>query len=441
MECLQFGRSSKKYPPCVRLFCLTLHFFSPRAYEYIRSVFNFNLPTIRTIRYWYSVVDGSPGFTEEAFDALRQRVELSEGKPFMVALMFDEVSHRKHSQWDASKKEFLGHITAGKHGEYENCSPLSKEALVLMVSGIGEEFKLPIGYFLCNGLCAEEKSAIITEAIRRLSLIGVIVVCITCDGYITNITTAKSLGARFDKDQPYFQNPYIENSKIYFILDPPHMLKLTRNCLGNKAVLYDAENNEIKWKFIEDVVSLQIEKNLNFGNKLTKKHIEYFANKMNVRIAAETKSNSTATSIEFLDKVLKLELFSNSDGTTKHLQIFNNLFDTMNSKLYHTDEGFKRPLSETTIHQFSELFEVSRRYINGLEIIEDGKRKSILKTKSFTPYFGFYHNTYSFAGIYKDYIIPNGHSEFFTFNVSQDHLETFFGSIRSMGGNILMQFD
>lgn len=419
-----------------------MNFYSPKAYEYLRSVFNFNLPAIRTIRNWYSSIDGSPGFTKEAFDALHQRAELSisKNKPSMVAMIFDEVAVRKHSQWDASKKEFLGHITANKPGEYENCSPLCKEALVLMVSGIGEEFKLPIGYFLTNGLCAEEKSSIIMEAIYRLTKINVTVVSITCDGHISNIASAKKLGVRFDKDQPYFPNPFNKKFNIYFILDPPHMLKLARNCLGNKLILYDDENNEIRWQLVEDLVSLQIEQNLNFRNKLTKNHVEFKTNKMNVRMAAETLSNSTAASIEYLDKVMKMELFSKSDGTTNYMQKINNLFDIMNSKKRHNDEHFKRPLSEATFQQFSEYFEFARKYIKGLKLIEDGKTKSIMKTKSFTPYFGLYHNTYSFTGIYKEYILPNEHTEFYTFNVSQDHLETFFGAIRSMGGKKFTQF-
>lgn len=73
LECLQIGRVAEKYSPNVRLFCLTVHFYSPRAYEYIRSYFNLNLPHIRTIRNWYSVINGSPGFTESSFSALKKK--------------------------------------------------------------------------------------------------------------------------------------------------------------------------------------------------------------------------------------------------------------------------------------------------------------------------------------------------------------------------------
>lgn len=440
MECLQFGRSKRKYSANVRLFCLTMHFYSPRAYEYLRSVFNSNLPAKRTLQYWYTSINGEPGFTEEAFDALRQRAEIEKlnGKPLLVGMIHDEISIRKHSQWDSANQEFLGHITAGKPTEYESCSPLCKEALVIIVCGIGDSFKTPIGYFLSNGLCAEEKSAIINEALCRLNKAGVIIVSMSFDGHASNIAAVKALGVDYNNNKPFFPNPFDKKRNIYVVLDSPHMLKLVRNCLGNKMTIYDNDDNEIMWKFIVDLVSLQNEKGLNFGNKLTKSHIEYHANKMKVRLAAETISNSTADSIEFLDDVMKLPVFANSKGLVNYCRVFNNLFDIMNSKKNHTDDAYKIPISEKTVNKFTEYFEMARKYIEGLELLENGRKKSILKTKSFTPFFGFFHNTYSFIGIYNEHVLPNGYCELHTFDISQDHIETFFGCIRSMGGKIFI---
>lgn len=438
LECLQFGRRFKKYSSNVRLFCFTLHFYSPKAYEYVRSTFNLNLPSIRAIRYWYSTIDGSPGFTENAFNALQQKVDnlKSEGKSMHVGLIYDEMAIRKHSQWDKAKKEFIGHINAGRPGEHGVCSPLCKEVLVLMVSGLTEEFKMPIAYFLSNGLCAGEKAAILKEAMLKLNNIGVIVASITNDGPHTNISTSKLLGADYAADRPYFKNPFNRSKVVYMVLDPPHSLKLARNCIGNKKVLYDSKNNKIEWKFIEDLVSLQISKNVALGNKLSKTHIEWENRKMNVRIAAETLSNSVATSIEYLDTVAQDENFRNSEGTVQYLREINNLFDIMNSKRKHCDQHYKQPISETNIDKINSYFEHAKEYIKGLQLVENGKKMSVFKTRSFTPFFGFYYNIISFIGIYNDYIKPNEPKEFYTFSISQDHLESFFGCIRRMGGNI-----
>lgn len=422
----------------MRLFCLTLHFYSPKAYEYIRTTFNLNIPHIRTIRSWYTTIDGSPGFTDIAFKALSKLAEelKSEKKTLIVGLMFDEMNIRKHSQWDSAKKQFLGHINAGDEENFENCSPLAKEALVFMVSGVGIDFKIPIGYFLSTGLCGAEKAALIYEAIMKLTDIGVTVAATTSDGAKTNISANSILGANFSENKPYFENPFKKGKMIYIIMDPPHMLKLARNCLGNKKTLYDSHNDQIEWKFLEDLVSLQISSNFNFGNKLSKTHIEYKNRKMNVRPAAETISNSTATSMEYCDKVLKNEEFRECAATVQYLRVINNLFDIMNVKPKHCKNEYKQPMSDANIKNITDYFRFAKEYVRGIQIIEDNQKKPIFNTKSFTPYFGFYHNMTSFIGIYTDHIKENGISEFYSFDVCQDKVESFFGCIRSMGGSI-----
>ncbi|XP_077523586.1 THAP domain-containing protein 2-like [Amblyomma americanum] len=60
------------YTPELRAFALTLHFYSPAAYDYVRSKFNDALPSQRTLRQWYRSVHGAPGFTDEAFCFLQK---------------------------------------------------------------------------------------------------------------------------------------------------------------------------------------------------------------------------------------------------------------------------------------------------------------------------------------------------------------------------------
>lgn len=53
IECLLGSRNGKQYSDAVRIFCLTLRFYSPRAYECVRHKFSDNLPHDATIRKWY----------------------------------------------------------------------------------------------------------------------------------------------------------------------------------------------------------------------------------------------------------------------------------------------------------------------------------------------------------------------------------------------------
>ena len=73
VECLYKGmKGTQPYPPSVRAFCLSLHFTSPRAYEYIRDKFGRHLPHAQTLRQWYrnSNLDASSGINHQALNAL-----------------------------------------------------------------------------------------------------------------------------------------------------------------------------------------------------------------------------------------------------------------------------------------------------------------------------------------------------------------------------------
>ena len=59
-----------KYSAQLRSFALRLHFYS---YRYVRKMFDTCLPHPRTIDKWFNSIDGKPGFTREAFNALRIR--------------------------------------------------------------------------------------------------------------------------------------------------------------------------------------------------------------------------------------------------------------------------------------------------------------------------------------------------------------------------------
>lgn len=50
IDCLLNGPVEFQYDEDVRAFALTLHFYSPRAYNYVREKFDKHLPHVATIR-------------------------------------------------------------------------------------------------------------------------------------------------------------------------------------------------------------------------------------------------------------------------------------------------------------------------------------------------------------------------------------------------------
>ncbi|XP_047097666.1 THAP domain-containing protein 1-like [Schistocerca piceifrons] len=85
---------SQQYSDRLKAFAITLNFYSPAAYRYVRSTFNLSLPHVSTLRRWYNCIEGLPGFTSESFDIIKARIAKSSREVFCV-LMFDKMSMKK----------------------------------------------------------------------------------------------------------------------------------------------------------------------------------------------------------------------------------------------------------------------------------------------------------------------------------------------------------
>lgn len=92
------NKQPTKYSPELKAFAITLHFYSPRAYNYVRKVFHTSLLHTRTILKWYQKIDCSPGFTNEALKALKDKA-MQSNYPLICSLIIDEMAIRKHIEW------------------------------------------------------------------------------------------------------------------------------------------------------------------------------------------------------------------------------------------------------------------------------------------------------------------------------------------------------
>ncbi|KAG8187521.1 hypothetical protein JTE90_019951 [Oedothorax gibbosus] len=207
---LDLPSTREKYPPELRAFALTLHFYSAKAYKYVRKTFACNLPHPSIIRKWYRSIDDTPGFTKEAFSALKIKAEETQKKDTKIkcVLIMDEIAIKKHIEWDHTQNQFSGNIVLGTDLDDDELPP-AKEVLVFMANAVNGNWKVPIGYFLINGLSVDEKANLVTEALHYIHETGVEVVSITFDGTSCNIAAANALGANlsFEDMVHYFPHP------------------------------------------------------------------------------------------------------------------------------------------------------------------------------------------------------------------------------------------
>lgn len=133
----QLHHESGTYSPELRTFVLTLNFYSPAAYSYVREKFNNFLPHSSTLQSWYSCIDGKPGFTTEALNAISVIVlEMkNKGKKLISGLMMDEMHIKENVTYKGNR--LIGYINYGTGTD--NCDGLPKATQVLVFMLIHNE--------------------------------------------------------------------------------------------------------------------------------------------------------------------------------------------------------------------------------------------------------------------------------------------------------------
>ncbi|KAL4136414.1 hypothetical protein QTP88_007962 [Uroleucon formosanum] len=347
---------------------MTLHFYSPSAYSYVRTIFSKALPDVSTIRKWYSKLDGLPGMTKESFQAISLKVKEMKvnGKQLYGCLVMDEMIIKQHVHWTGTRHQ--GYIDFGLGGKTEEMDnlPYAKDAFVIMVVGMNTSWKVPIAYYFINRISAEEKANIILNCLQELDTTGIIIKTLTFDGAANNLSMASELGAnlQYSELKPYFLHPNT-NDKIHIILDPCHVVKLLRNCLGDWKILYTTNGETIKWSYFKNLVNLQNESGLHSATKLRNRHIYYFREKMKVKLAVKTFSTSVANAILFCMNDLKLDNFQGADATIEFCLRINNIFDILNTRNFLSKGTYNKSINKRTKTEIVHYIEESIDYLAG----------------------------------------------------------------------------
>ena len=211
------------------------------------------------------------------------------------------------------------------------------------------------------------------------------------------------------------------------------MLKLARNALADLKSFIDSENNLISWKFLSSLHTIQETEGFRMANKLSKKHLQFEKNKMNVALAAQTLSSSVADAIDFLALSMKLKEFQDSQPTVKFIRTIDRLFDLLNSR-NPLGKGFKQPLRPETRETWEQILTESAQYL--LNLKQNSEASKLLVThKRKTFILGFVVTIKSTIEMADEmFSLSYPFKYILTYKFSQDHIELLFSCIRSMGG-------
>lgn len=415
----KFKERGRRYSRTLKEYCLSMFYSSPRTYRRIAT--NFQFPSVSTLHRMTQKIKLGPGLNDFIFKNLETKMEGKSNLERMCILAMDEVSLKAHLYYDVGTDEIIGLQNLG----YGNDHVAAQNGMVLMARGIDDKWKQNLGYFFIHtNITVKDLKKIIEDCVQKLNKAGLYVRVLTSDLGTNFNKFSKMLGVTINK--PYFQ---IQNMKIYYIFDVPHLIKIMRNIILENTVEF--EDMEATWKFVEKLFELEKENNLRMVPKLTQIHIKpNNFQRMKVKYATQVLSATVGAAISTC--ISKGLIEGRASGTVNFIEKMDRLFDMLNSSGTGTKNQHKKPYTGKK-KQKDFLLDMLES-IKKMKVYRISQSGKVDITNRFNGPYCFQVTIRSVMGLFED-LNKEGLKHLKTRRLNQDCLENFFGKIRQQQGN------
>nr|XP_049704773.1 uncharacterized protein LOC126056285 [Helicoverpa armigera] len=432
-------RQSTKHPKGRRftldekILALSLYKPSPKAYRLLSQICV--LPKKSTLNKLMKNVFLLPGPNNVIFDHLKKRVDKMPETHKYCTVIFDEMAIAANLTYDQHNDQIKGFCDDGS----TQIKCFADHALVFMVRGIFKKYKQPVAYTFCAGstntISLKNQIKIIVTKILET---GLKVVSVTCDQGTSNIAAInlliKETKEKYLRNNKEYKEGFFEinDTIIYPIFDPPHLIKGMRNNLITKNLecYMDGKKRTAKWAHLEALYKNGPGfKGLRLIPKLTARHvIPNLIPKMKVKYATQVFSKTVSVAMGFIAEIGRIP--KESTETAEVLLFFDRLFDSVNGNFSKIVNGkvYRSAVSPKSPHH--KLWHKSLPILKTMKFIGDRARlvpsiSSWIKTIQ-----SFQQITKRLHGL--------GLRSILLRNFNQDPLENFFGAIRAHGQRNVM---
>ena len=240
-----------RYHPMIICYCLGLAAKSPAVYDEIRFDGKNNtgfvfLPNRRRLRDYKNYIRPQQGFNKDVIAELKNIVETFSPIEKFVIILMDEMKVQENLIWDKHSGDILGYVDLGD--SELNCATLNdhdsvaSHILVFLVRSVVNPLKFSLANFATSNATSLQLFPLFWKAVSILEdRCNLKVVGVTSDGaspnrrmYRMHLRMTK-VDMNNDVDVTYRTRNIIadDDRYIYFISDPPHLIKTARNCLSN----------------------------------------------------------------------------------------------------------------------------------------------------------------------------------------------------------------
>lgn len=412
MELFHQQPKGSRYSNDLKQFALSIYIKGPKAYKNFAKRFRF--PSKATLLRMTQNWDMGPGFHDLILKTICVKVNNMEKRAKDCIICLDEMSIKSHLFYNIRSDNIVGfHETRNT-----KTSDIATTALVLMARGIAFNWKQPLAYFFLKSTTSVvDLKDILFEGVRMLNAVGLNVRAVVSDQGSNFYTLVKSV-LKISPEHPYFM---VDELKIVYIFDVPHLLKSTRNNFFSYS--FKLPYGTTKKIYLEDMYKLDKTKQFRLTPRLTDSHL-YPTNfqKMKVRLASQVFSHSVAVALSTYFS--HNEIDSSSFATITFIEKMNELFDVLNYDNVTKHQAF---MGSDKQHKILEEAKLMFQYMKILNHLRD-----ITKRMKFI--YGWLVTISSVLLLWGE-LKQNGYRFLYTRNLNQDCLENYFGQMRNFCGN------
>ncbi|XP_055877443.1 uncharacterized protein LOC129924769 [Biomphalaria glabrata] len=440
MKAFSIKEKGMRWHPMLIRLAILIRSRSPLAYDTLRKTGILKLPGASTLRDYTNVYESKEGFNESSIEELKRISQNFKSEEKCVILLHDEMMIKYDLVFNKTNGEVVGFVNSHTWNEKLEKN-IASHVLVFFVVGINTHINISLGFFGSINIASGDLFPLFWQAVGYLETdCSLKVIASTSDKASSN-QKMYQMHKIDDNDEICFKcvNLFSPDRFIFFISDPPHLIKTVRNNIlnsgyGQTHLLWN-NGKEILWKHIFDVYNIDCQTETR-QTKLTAEHVNLNnISKMNVRLAAQVLSFSVGT-------MMGARLGPEAEETTKLILLMNRFFDCLNvsSLLGGTYKCNSDLLPYTSLNdeRFSFLENEVLGYFKEWKMnIEKrpGYFTNVQKSKMFIShqtFKGLEMTVKGFCGATR-YLLSHGVPSVLSNNFCQDPLEEHFGRHRGLG--------
>ena len=346
-KALNTSPKQMRWHPMVIQWSLKMYCKSHSTYEELRSSGALKLPSGRTLSDYKNFNVPRSGWHTDTIKSMKTKLTMMNPPKHakLGGLFFDEIKIKEGLVFDTSTWELIGFVDSldgsnGMEQTPEATDKLATHVLQFFYRSLFFKFDFPCAYFLTQGATAVQLNRLFWLGVSLLHGYGFDVLLVCCDGASSNRTFFTMNTTNELHSEGY--NPF-SRFPIFFMSDPPHLMKKLRNNLFNSGFKWKQkrftrqmmnDGKYILWEHITDIYKREQLRSL-YVTDLRSSHINIDnISKMRVKLAVDTLSEKVANEMSECDD-------SNTKATQEYISACSTFWHVFNSSEPLHSQGFK----------------------------------------------------------------------------------------------------